>query len=324
MKLARCVIAATLACAAAVAGAQGWSPQKNVELVVPNPPGGSNDKTARTVERIWTMNKVLPSTLTIVNKAGGGGSIAYTYVQQRTGDPHYLVVAGPAILTNQITGASKLHYNDLTPVASLFNDFTVFAVNAESSIKTGKDLVARLRADPKSVTIGFSPLLGSHNHIAAGLLMKAIGGNARDLKVVAYKGSADAIPNLMGGHIDLITTAAGNVAGHVASGRLRVVAITSSQRMAGALAEVPTWKEQGVDVVFGAWRAIFAPKGLTGPQAAYWEGALRKATEAPEWKSDLEKNVWADAFVAGEAFRKELDQDYAEMRSVLSDLGLAK
>jgi len=324
MNLARYAVAVLLAGAAAAAGAQGWAPERNVELVVPNPPGGSNDKTARTVERIWSMNKVLPSTLSVVNRAGGGGSIAYTYVQQRVGDPHFLVVAGPALLTNHITGASKLHHSDLTAVASLFNDFTVFAVSADSQIKTGKDLVERLRKDPKSVTIGFSPLLGSHNHIAAGLLMKAIGGNARDLKVVAYKGSADAIPNLMGGHIDLVTTAAGNVAGHVAAGRLRVVAITSSQRMQGALAAVPTWKEQGVDVVFGAWRAIFAPKGLTPQQTAFWEGALRKATEAPEWKSDLEKNVWADAFVAGQAFSKELDQDYSEMRSVLSDLGLAK
>jgi len=317
-------VAVLLAGAAAAAGAQGWAPERNVELVVPNPPGGSNDKTARTVERIWSMNKVLPSTLSVVNRAGGGGSIAYTYVAQRVGDPHFLVVAGPALLTNNITGASKLHHSDLTAVASLFNDFTVFAVSADSPIKTGKDLVERLRKDPKSVTIGFSPLLGSHNHIAAGLLMKAVGGNARDLKVVAYKGSADAIPNLMGGHIDLVTTAAGNVAGHVAAGRLRVVAITSNQRMQGALAAVPTWKEQGVDVVFGAWRAIFAPKGLTPQQTAFWEGALRKATEAPEWKSDLEKNIWADAFVAGQAFSKELDQDYSEMRSVLSDLGLAK
>jgi len=324
MNLARYAVAVLLAGAAAAAGAQGWAPERNVELVVPNPPGGSNDKTARTVERIWSMNKVLPSTLSVVNRAGGGGSIAYTYVQQRVGDPHFLVVAGPALLTNHITGASKLHHSDLTAVASLFNDFTVFAVSADSQIKTGKDLVERLRKDPKSVTIGFSPLLGSHNHIAAGLLMKAIGGNARDLKVVAYKGSADAIPNLMGGHIDLVTTAAGNVAGHVAAGRLRVVAITSNQRMQGALATVPTWKEQGVDVVFGAWRAIFAPKGLTPQQTAFWEGALRKATEAPEWKSDLEKNIWADAFVAGQAFSKELDQDYSEMRSVLSDLGLAK
>ena len=324
MNLARYAVAVLLAGAAAAAGAQGWAPERNVELVVPNPPGGSNDKTARTVERIWSMNKVLPSTLSVVNRAGGGGSIAYTYVAQRVGDPHFLVVAGPALLTNNITGASKLHHSDLTAVASLFNDFTVFAVSADSPIKTGKDLVERLRKDPKSVTIGFSPLLGSHNHIAAGLLMKAVGGNARDLKVVAYKGSADAIPNLMGGHIDLVTTAAGNVAGHVAAGRLRVVAITSNQRMQGALAAVPTWKEQGVDVVFGAWRAIFAPKGLTPQQAAFWESALRKATEAPEWKSDLEKNVWADAFVAGQAFSKELDQDYSEMRSVLSDLGLAK
>jgi putative tricarboxylic transport membrane protein len=324
MKLAGCLIAVTLACVAAAAGAQGWSPQKNVELVVPNPPGGSNDKTARTIERVWSANKLLSGTLSIINRPGGGGSIAYTYVSQHAGDPHYLVVAGPALLTNNITGASKLHHSDLTPVASLFNDYTAFAVAADSPIKTGKDLVARLRKDPKSVTIGFSPLLGSHNHIAAGILMKAVGGNARDLKVVAYKGSADAIPNLMGGHIDLVTTAAGNVAQHVAAGRLRVVAITADKRLPGAMAEVPTWKEQGVNVTFGAWRAIFAPKGLTPQQAAYWEGALRKATEAPEWKDDLLKNLWADAFVAGAAFRKELDQDYAEMKGVLSDIGLAK
>ena len=323
MKLAQCLIAMTLACAAAAAGAQAWSPQRNVELVVPNPPGGSNDKTARTIERVWTMNKLLPATLSVVNKSGGGGSIAYTYVSQHVGNPHYLVVAGPALLTNHITGASTLHHTDLTAVATLFNDYTVFVVSADSQIKTGKDLVARLRKDPKSVTIGFSPLLGSHNHIAAGLLMKAIGGNPRDLKVVAYKGSADAIPNLMGGHIDLITTAAGNVAGHVAAGRLRVVGITSDKRFS-QLADVPTWREQGVNVLFGAWRGIFAPKGITPQQVAYWEGALKKATEAAEWKADLEKNVWADAFLSGEALRKDLDADYAEMKAVLVDLGLAK
>ena len=319
------ILAATLvATFSATAAAQSWTPQKNVELVVPNPPGGSNDKTARTVERILVTNKMIPTTLSIVNRSGGGGSIAYTYVQQHPGDAHYLVVAGPALLTNHITGVSKLHHTDLTAVASLFDDYTVFAVNAESSIRTGKDLVERLRKDPKSVTIGFSPLLGSHNHIAAGLLMKAIGGNARDLKVVAYKGSADAVTNLLGGHIDLVTTAAGNVAAHVASGKLRVVAMTAPQRLTGGLANVPTWKEQGVNYTFGAWRAIFAPKGLTPQQSAYWQGVLRKATEAPEWKDDLEKNYWANVFVTGEKFSKGLDQDYAGMKAILVDLGLAK
>ena len=259
-----------------------------------------------------------------MNKAGAGGTLAYTYVQQHAGDPHYLVVSGPAMLTNHITGAAKLHHTDLTPIASLFDDYTVFAVTAGGSLRNGKDLVERVRKDPKSVAIGFSPLLGSHNHIAAGLLMKTVGGNARDLKVVAYKGSADAIPNLMGGHIDLVTTAAGNVAPHIASGKLRAVAITAPERLTGAMSHVPTWKEQGVNFTFGAWRAIFAPKGLTPQQTAYWQGALRKATEAPEWKDDLLKNYWANVFVTGDQFSKELEQDYAAMKAILVDLGLAK
>src|SRR5688572_4103698 len=324
VKLLSMVVASLLPLASGGVFAQAWAPQKNVELVVPNPPGGSNDKTARTVERILVQNKMIPSSLTVVNRSGAGGTLAYTYVQQHAGDPHYLVVAGPALLTNHITGAAKLHHSDLTPVASLFDDYTVFAVNADSPIRSGKDLVERLKKDPKSVTIGFSPLLGSHNHIAAGLLMKAIGGNVRDLKVVAYKGSADAIPNLMGGHIDLVTTAAGNIAAHVASGKLRVVAITAPQRLSGGLAQAPTWKEQGVNVTFGAWRAIFAPKGLTPQQSAYWQGVLRKATTAPEWKEDLEKNYWANVFVPGEEFAKELDKDYAAMKAILQELGLAK
>lgn len=318
------VIAAVLGVAAAVAGAQAWQPAKNVEIVVPNPPGGSNDKTARSLERIILANKLLPVTLSIQNKSGGGGSIAYTYVQQHAGDPHYLVVAGPAILTNHIVGSAPLRHSDLTAVASLFDDYTVFAVNANSSLKTGKDLIDRLRRDPKSVTIGFSPLLGSHNHIAAGVLMKTIGGNARDLKVVAFKGSADAVTNLLGGHIDLVTTAAGNVAPHVAAGRLRVIGITSAQRFPGAFSVVPTWKEQGADFTFGAWRSIFAPKGLTPQQVAYWEGMLRKATEAPEWKEELEKNIWSNVFTGSAQFTRDLEQDYAAMKAVLVDLGLAK
>ena len=158
-------VAAILAGAAGLAGAQAWSPQKNVEIVVPNPPGGSNDKTARSLERILIGGKLLPVTLSIQNKSGGGGSIAYAYMQQRAGDAHYLVVAGPAILTNHIVGSTPLRHTDLTAVASLFDDYTVFAVNANSSLKSGKDLIDRLRKDPKSVTIGFSPLLGSHNQI---------------------------------------------------------------------------------------------------------------------------------------------------------------
>jgi putative tricarboxylic transport membrane protein len=324
MKVLCIALAAVFAFASAPTHAQGWSPQKNVEIVVGSAPGGSNDKTARTVERILVQMKLVPTSITVNNRPGGGSNIAFTYVAQHKADPHYLLVGTPSLLTNHITGLGTLHHSDFTPIASLFNDYVVFAVNADSSIKTGKDLIDRLKKDPKSVSVGFATTLGSHNHIAAGLLMKTIGGNARELKAIAYKGSADAITNLLGGHIDLVTTAAGNVAGHVASGKLRVVGVSANQRFKGPFSNVPTWKEQGVNLVFGGWRAIMAPKGLTPAQVAYWEGVLRKATQVPEWKADIDKNFWSDDFVTGEQFRKDLDKDYADMRAVLVDLGLAK
>lgn len=316
-------LTAVLACGLPVHAAS-WSPQRNVEIVVGSAPGGSNDKTARSVERVLVDNKLVNVPLTVVNKPGGGSSIAFTYVQQHPGNPHILLVGTTALLTNHITGRSKIHHSDFTPIAELFNDYVVFAVNANSSIKDGKDLIARLKKDPQSVAIGFATALGSHNHIAAGLLMKAIGGNPKDLKVVAYKGSAEAITNLLGGHIDLVTTAAGNAAGHVANGRMRVVGVAAPRRFGGALADVPTWTEMGVKLVYGGFRGIVGPKDLKPEQVAYWEDVLRKATQVPEWKSNLEKNYWSDEFLTGKEFRKDLDETYDAMKSVLVDLGLAK
>ena len=318
------VVSIGISALTATAHAQAWSPQKNVEIIVGSAPGGSNDKTARTVERAIVEGKLIPTSMSVVNKPGGGSSIAFTYVNQRAGDPHTLLIGTTALLTNHIIGRSKLNHKDFTAIASLFNDYVVFAVNANSPIKTGKELAAKLKKDPQSIAIGFATALGSHNHIAAGMLAKSIDVNPRSLKVVAFKGSSEAITQLLGGHIDMVTTAAGNVSAHVAEGRLRVVGISANQRFGGALANIPTWKEQGVNLVYGGWRAIMAPKGLTAEQIAYWEGVLRKATDTPEWRADLEKNYWANDFVTSAQFTKDIDKDYNEIRSVLVDLGLAK
>jgi putative tricarboxylic transport membrane protein len=313
--------------AAACAGsahAQSWTPTKNVEIVVGSAPGGSNDKTGRSIEKLLNELKLVPTTLSVVNKPGGGGNIMFSYVNGHAGDAHYLMVGTTAMVTNHIVGSSKISYQDFTPIASLFNDYVVFAVNANSPTKTGKDLVDRLKKDPQSVPLGFATSLGSHNHIAAGLLIKAFGGNARDLKAVAFKGSAEAVTGLMGGHLELVTTAAGNVASHVQAGKLRVVGVSADKRLPGSMSNIPTWKEQGVNLVYGGWRSIVGPKGLTPQQVAYWEGALRKASQSAEWKTELERNYWSDDFVTSAQFRKDLDKDYADMKSVLTDLGLAR
>ena len=301
-----------------------WQPSKNIEIVVPSAPGGSNDKTARSIERVVHDKRLLPVTLTVVNKPGGGNAMTMNYLNLHAGDAHYLMIGTPTILTNHIIGASALNYTDFTPVASLFNEYIVFAVKADSPLKTGRELAERLKKDPKSVSIGFATAVGSHNHIAAGLLAKAVGGDVRTLKVIAFKGSSEAIAALLGGHIDLVTTAAGNVADQVEAGKLRIVGVAANQRLPAPYANVPTWKEQGINVVFGGWRSVMGPKNMSAAQTAYWEKTLAQVVAEPDWKADLVRNYLSDDFAVGERFKVDLQKDYASMKAVLSELGLAK
>ena len=115
MRLAYYLAAGALATASMGTSAQGWSPQKNIEIVAGSAPGGSNDNTARTMERVLLAHKLVPTTVTVVNRPGGGGSIAYTYVSQRPGDAHYLYIASSGMLSNHIVGSSSLSHADFTP-----------------------------------------------------------------------------------------------------------------------------------------------------------------------------------------------------------------
>src|SRR5918999_1649540 len=134
MRKLRLVVCAALVVGTGAVFAQTWAPQKNVEIVAASAPGGSNDKTARMLEHLFTTNKIVPTSLTVVNKPGGGANIANTYVAQRTGDPHYLLIAGNALLSNQLIGSSTLTVADFTPIASMAEDYAVFIVGAGSTI----------------------------------------------------------------------------------------------------------------------------------------------------------------------------------------------
>ncbi len=318
-------VAGLLALSAAAAAQTGiWKPQRNVEIVVSSAPGGSNDKTGREIEKGLLELKLVPTSIGVVGKTGGGGGIALAYGSLHAGDPHYLMVATSTLLSNHIIGGSKFNYTDFTPIAQMVNDYVVFAVAADSPIKTGKDLMERLRSRPQSVAIGFAAAYGNTRHVAAGLLMKAAGGNARDLKTVVFKGSAAAISALLGQHIELVVIGAVNAVPHIAAGRMRIVGVSAPQRFSGALASAPTWREQGADVVSGSWRGVIAPPGLTAPQSAFWESAMQQVSQTSGWKTDVERNYWVDEFIAGAAWRKELEKDYAETRKILLEVGLAK
>jgi len=319
------ITAATAQAQSVVTGqGQHWLPQRNVEIIHGSAPGGSNDKTAREIEKALAETKLIPTTMSVVSKAGGGGGISMAYTNLKPGDGHYLLVGTSTMITNHIIGASSMNYSDFTPIASLLNDYIVFAVNADSPIKTGKDLLERLKTKPQSLSIGFASAFGNSRHIGAGLLIRAVGGSPRDLKTVVFKGSSEAISALLGGHIDVAILGAINSVPHMEGGRMRVLAAATPRRFGGALAPVPTWREIGVDVVSGSWRGAFGPRNLPAAQLAFWEEAMRRVAENPGWKADLEKNYWLDDFSIGTKFKSDLAKDYADTRRILTDVGLAK
>jgi putative tricarboxylic transport membrane protein len=307
---------------AAPSPAQSWKPEKNVEIVVGLTAGSSQDRTGRALQKIWQDTNALGVSSTVVNRVGGGGQIAWTYLSQRAGDPHYVLVVSPSIVTSQITGASRLRFADFTPLALLGGQYLAVAVRAESPIASGRDLMERLKRDPYTLSMGINTA-GSSLHIAAGLMVKAAGGDPRKGRYVVFQGG-ELMTAALGGHVDSIVTVASNIQPHVESGKLRMLAVAAPRRLSGALASAPTWKEQGLDLVMTNWAGVIGARGLNPQQIAFWDRALAAVVTTAEWKAFIAANQWEADYQNGADFLRYLRAEDAKLRSALTDLGLAK
>ena len=306
------------------AQAQSWKPTRNVELVAASAAGGGSDNLARLVQKILQEQKIVDVPITVINKPASGGVVAWSGLNQNPLDGHHLAISTANLLTNHITGRSTLHYNDITSVAQLFSESVGIAVRADSSVRNGRELAAQLKADAGSVSTAIGTSLGNSGHIALALVTQAAGGDAKKLKAVVFQSVSQGVTALIGGHVDVVSTAASNLAAHHLAGRIRIIGLTAPQRYAGALAAVPTWREQGVAVEVDNLRGVIGPKTMSAAQIAYWEAALTRVVTAPEWKTHLEQNQWTDSFAGAQASRKILAQQHDEMRAGLTALGMAK
>jgi putative tricarboxylic transport membrane protein len=197
-------------------------------------------------------------------------------------------------------------------------------VRAESPIRNARDLIERIRKDPSAVSASISTSAGNHNHIAIGLVMKAAGIDLKRLKVVVFKASGESVTAVLGGHVDFLATTASNLVPFATDGKMRVIALASPSRLGGELANVPTWRELGIQAIGNNWRGVAGPKGMTAAQVAYWEGVLSQLVATDEWKRDIEKNLWVGNYMRSSDAGAEYKRQYAELKDVLSDLGLAK
>lgn len=317
----RLSLAAVLAVGAAPLLAQPWKPSRTVELVVFAAPGGGNDKAARMLQKIWADNKIVDAV--VVNRVGGGGTLAYTYVSQKAGDAHYVAIAQAGILTNQLAGRTTLTYNDMTVLPYIGTEPVALAVRTESPLKTLKDFAGQLRKDPSSLSISPGSTLASTNHFVVALLARQLGADPRKLRMVSFGGSAEAVTNVLGGHIDAMISASNNAVPHMQSGRMRILGISSPKR-AASMPDVPTFREMGFDVIQDSWYVFLGPKAMTAPQVAFWDDVFARTMKTPEWKKFIEENGWEYGFMPSKETATFLKKEYDEAKGIMSDLGALK
>ena len=301
-----------------------WKPEKTVEFIAPSAAGGGTDKTARLIQKIWQDKRFLEIPVTIVNKPGGGGAVALTYLKSHTADPHFLEIVSAVLLTNHISGRSTFNYTDFTPVALLNREYIALAVKADSPIRSVRDLTTRLKQDANAVSIAVGTSLGGVNHITAALVARAAGGDVKKLKTVVFKSSAESAVATLGGHVDVMAASASLALPHLRSGAMRIIVLSAPKRGSGVLASVPTLKEEGIDAVVDNFRLMMAAAGIGPAPVAYWDDVMAKLAQAEEWKKDLENNLWENTYMNSRDTRKYLDAQYLELKSALTEVGLAK
>lgn len=309
---------------AAAAPAGAWKPGKPVEFVVPALAGGSLDRPIRLVQKIWQDEKLLNVPMVIVNRGGGGQSVGYTYVHTQTADPHRLLIVSGPLISNHISGRSKLNYTDFSLIGQLYNEYNVLAVRADGPFKTANDLVAKLKGAPDSLSVAIGTTLGNNSHIAIALPFKRAGIDIKRLRTVVFPSAGESISNLLGGHLDYTSGGLSVASAHWKAGRVRILAITAPKRLGGEYASIPTWKDQGIDVVVSNSRFILGPPGLTPAQIAFWDNLMRRTVASPEWKKAVQQEQWVDEYIGSAELRKYMEREYAETREILGDLGMAK
>ena len=300
-------------------------PKHAMEFIAPAGAGGGWDLTIRTVAKTLEDTKLISVPTPVTNKPGGGGGVTLAYLQEKKGNDGIISVYSPPLLLINLSGSTEFSYKDTTPIARLITDYGAFAVSKDSPYNSLTDVMEALKKDPKSIKIGGNSTAGSMDHIQFLLIAKAAGvQNIKEIDYVSFQDNSGAA-QVMGGHLDLLTTGLGEVRALAESGELKVLATTAEKRVGtGVIAKIPTAMEQGINASFKNWRGLFGPPEMPEYAVKYWEDVLAKMVETPEWKSAAENNGWDLSYANSEEFMKFLDEQNENYKGILQEIGMLK
>ena len=314
------LFAAGLVCGLAFAPGAA-SALDELRIIAPAAQGGGWDQTARALQEVIQGTGAV-KVVTVENVPGAGGTVGLAQLaSQEAGNGGVLMVNGLVMVGAILTNKSAVTLENTTPIARLTGEYEVIVVPAASELKTLGDLVAKLKADPGAVAWGGGSA-GGTDHILAGLIAKAAGADVSKLNYVPFSGGGEALAAIMGGHVAAGISGYSEWSGQIQSGELRALAISAPERVAGI--DIPTLKEQGIDVDLANWRAIVAAPGISDDQKKELLAAVDTAVKSDAWKKILTDKNWTDLYLPGDDFAKLLTEENARITEILKGIGLVQ
>ncbi|MFN4205112.1 MAG: Bug family tripartite tricarboxylate transporter substrate binding protein [Agrobacterium albertimagni] len=290
-------------------------------IIAPAAPGGGWDQTARSLQQVMQAEGI-SGNVQVVNVPGAGGTIGLAqFASQQKGNPNALIVGGYVMVGAILTNQSPVTLADVTPIARLTGEYEAIVVPANSDIENIGQLVEKLKADPGSVSWAGGSA-GGTDHIGAGLIAKAAGVDPTKINYIAYSGGGEALAAILGSQVTVGISSYGEFQAQVEAGTLRLLAVSSAERIEGA--DAPTLKESGLDVVLQNWRMVAAAPGLTDEQKAAVTADIEKLAKSAGWQETLKTKNWQDTYLVGAAFEEQLAKDIAATETILKDIGLVK
>lgn len=290
-----------------------------LRMMVPNSPGGGYDLTARTAVKIMQDDHIT-GRIEVFNVIGAGGTVAMARLMNERGNDDLMMTMGLGVVGATYTNGSKIKASDATALAKLIEDPGAIFVPADSPFKTVQDFVAAWKADPAKVTIGGGSSPGGPDHLFPMEVARTVGIDPKSVNFVTYDGGGDLLTALLGKKVTVGTSSPGELIDQIEAGQLRVLAVSSEQRVEGI--DAPTLKESGIDMTFANWRGVLAPPGISDAAKQSMIKVLEKLHGTDGWKEALVKNGWTDAFVTGAAFEQFLKDQDNRVSTTLTELGL--
>jgi putative tricarboxylic transport membrane protein len=306
------------AVANAAASGQGSTVRSKLTIMAPASPGGGWDGFSREAQTAMRSEGIV-NNVQVVNVPGAGGTIGLSQLTGMTGRDDILMTTGGVMLGAIALGDTPETLADVTPIARVADDYAALVVPADSEIETLDDFVEVWKADPETTSIAGGSL-GSIDHLMTGMLAREIGVDPTQANYIAYSGGGEALSAMLSHTTTGGMSGYNEIAGQVEAGQLRVLAVSSPERMDGV--DVPTFIEQGVDVSMSNWRGFVAAPGLEDSQIEELAAIVEELRESDAWQEVLERNSWTDSYLAGEDFAEYLEEQQAEVDTIVEELGL--